>query len=241
MRSMFSLQRTATRIHLAIALVVIAIEAASVTDMTSAIEVERVADALPTISATADTNESEPVVPPATTMTRHEDADPRWTASLTDALGRFADAGLEAFAVDIHVWTAATADTQCHGYAGIFTTPSTGPRVDLCIDYSDSTLGTHLRHKLILHELAHAWIHTHVADATRHAFMGSRGIESWNGADQTHSSRGTEIAADVIVAALHPDPPADPDDTCGYELITSHTTPFARTDTCTASWTADAA
>ena len=47
-----------------------------------------------------------------------------------------------------------------------------------------------------------------------------------------HATRGTEIAADAFMYALHPDEPANDAQTCGYELITGHPAPFGRTDGC---------
>ena len=173
----------------------------------------------------------EPVEP---TVVLHDGVDPRWADSVTDALGRFETAGLEAFPVEVHVWTASDSTTRCRDHKGWFSAPETGPRVDLCLTYHQSDLGTGLRHKLVLHELAHAWIHTHVTDTTRQAFLDSLDIEGWNDHTHAHASRGTEIAADAVMYTLHPDEPANDTQTCGYELITNHPTPFGRTDKCAA-------
>ena len=131
-----------------------------------------------------------------------------------------------------HVWTAADTETRCQGHTGFFSAPETGNRVDLCLDYSEGHLGTHLRHKLVLHELAHAWIHIHVTDTTRHAFLDTFDIAGWNDHNHPHATRGTEIAADAVMYALHPDEPANDTQTCGYELITGQPTPFDRVDSC---------
>ena len=163
----------------------------------------------------------------------HDGTDPRWIDTITDDLARFSDAGLDSFSVDIHVWDPSLSAERCHDHAGYFTNPSTGPRVDLYIDYHDTELGTHLRHKLVLHELAHAWIHTHATDSTRTEFMASRDIDNWNDAATYHPARGIEIAANAVMYALHPDEPANEDSICGYTLVTGHPSPDNRTDPCT--------
>jgi hypothetical protein len=163
------------------------------------------------------------------------DSDPRWIEDIgTDrrTLGR---AGLDTFRVEVDVWPTAAGSDRCHGHAGLFSDATTGPGVDLCIDYISTDLGTHLRHKLILHELAHAWIHGNVSDSTRTEFMTLRGIDTWNDPRTAHPARGTEIAANTIMYALHPDAPANIDHLCGYELITGQPAPAGRPDPCAAT------
>ena len=165
----------------------------------------------------------------------HDGADPRWTETVTGALDRFNTAGLGTFAVDVHVWSADDSAARCRDGAGWFSAPAEGLRIDVCLDYQDTDLGAHLRAKLLLHELAHGWIHTHVDDDTRDLFMASHEMENWNDHDEPHNTRGTEVAANVLMYTLHPDEPTDTDQICGFELITSHPTPFGRTDSCPAT------
>jgi hypothetical protein len=164
----------------------------------------------------------------------HESADSRWNEAVIGAVDRFEAAGLGLFDVDVHVWSAADSTARCHDNAGWFSPLTEGTRVEICLDYQDTDLGTHLRDKLLLHEMAHAWIHTNAGDAIRDIFMASHGIEAWNDHTQPHNRRGAEIAANTMMYALHPDEPTNADQICGYELITGHTTPFGRIDTCTA-------
>jgi hypothetical protein len=63
--------------------------------------------------------------------------------------------------------------------------------------------------------------------------MASRDIDNWNDPATYHPARGTEIAANAVMYALHPDQPANEDSTCGYELITGHASPDNHTDPCT--------
>ncbi len=172
--------------------------------------------------------------PPAPSIELHDDVDPRWTVTITEDLDRFTDAQLGTFAVDVHVWNSTEVDRRCHGHVGYFTNPDAGPRIDLCLGYFDSKLGNHLRHKLVLHELGHAWAHSQLTDTTRQAFMDLRGAKSWNGSETNHAARGTEKAADTIMSALHPDEPASADVLCGYETLTGRLIPIGRIDPCSA-------
>lgn len=166
------------------------------------------------------------------TVTLHGGADWRWYDDVQDALERFEGAGLGAVIADVHVWTADQTE-PCQGHAGWFSVPETGSRVDLCVDYHDTNLGAELRDKLVLHELAHAWIHTNLDDSTRQEFMDLRGAAGWNDPDHAHTSRGTEIAANTIMYALHRDGSSDLEQICGYELLTTTPTPKGHADPCT--------
>jgi hypothetical protein len=54
----------------------------------------------------------------------------------------------------------------------------------------------------VLHELAHAWANAHLDDATRRAFMATRGLDVWHGGDVPWEQRATEHAAEIIAWAL---------------------------------------
>ena len=181
------------------------------------------------------TTDSETQVVDTPNVVVHDGADSRWTEAVTGAFDRFSDAGLGPFAVNVHLWSRSDSAARCHDQAGWFSTPAEGIRIDACIDYQDTALGAHLRDKLLLHELAHAWIHTHVDADTRDIFMDSHDVEVWNDHDQPHNTRGTEIAANVLMYALHPDAPTDADQICGFELVTGRPTPFGRSDGCQAT------
>ena len=186
------------------------------------------------IGPESQTTDSEPHDVAMPNVVVHDGADALWSETVTEAIDRFSAAGLGAFAVDVHVWSRSDAAARCHEQAGWFSTPIEGIRIDLCIDYQDTALGAHLRDKLLLHELAHAWIHTHVDADTRDLFMDSHDVEVWNDHDQPHNTRGTELAANVLMYTLHPDAPAA-DQICGFELITGSPTPFGRSDSCQAT------
>ena len=160
------------------------------------------------------------------------DVDPRWVDSISEDLDRFTDAGLAPVAAVIHVWDASSGSERCHDFAGYFSLPPEGARVDICIDFHDSELGTHLRHKLVLHELAHAWVQANTPRPHRDEFMAVHGAPTWNDPAASHHARGTEIAANAIMYALHPDQPGKPDQICGYERLTGQPGAFGRTDPC---------
>ena len=104
---------------------------------------------------------------PRLRVTLH-DADPRWAAAIATDIDRFERAGLQPVVADVHVWDRERTD-QCNGHAGYFTPTGGVRRVDLCIDFIPGDLGEELRRKLVLHELAHAWIHVHSDDDQQRA------------------------------------------------------------------------
>jgi hypothetical protein len=169
--------------------------------------------------------------PPQSTVTLH-DADPRWTAAITADIESFERAGLDPVVSDVHVWDAERTD-QCNGHAGYFTPTGDGRRVDICIDFNPGELGEELRHKLVLHELAHAWIHVNSPDDQRRHFMSLRGVDNWNDSDHEFH-RGTELAANAVAAMLHPEPPSNADQLCGFEILTGNASPVDRSDPCAA-------
>jgi hypothetical protein len=159
-------------------------------------------------------------------------SDNRWLEFIGEDLDRFVDAGLPQLVVDIHVWDHASASDRCFGHAGVFTVDNGVPRVDICAGPPEGTLGENLRHRLVLHELAHAWIHANVELQTRHEFMDIRRAKTWDDQKAIHTTRGTELAANVIMNTLHPNRPSRSGMMCGYELITGHPSPRGRTDPC---------
>jgi hypothetical protein len=175
---------------------------------------------------------SEGIDSNAAVITVHDGADPRWLPSVESAVARFEAADLTPVVADVHVWAATDADVVCHSNAGWFSVANESARVDLCIDFHDSDLGALLRDKLMLHELAHAWIHLNVDQTVRSEFMHLRGAEGWNDPELTHTSRGTEMAANTVMFALHPGGPSSTRQLCGYELLTGSITPNGGIDEC---------
>ena len=94
-------------------------------------------------------------------------------------------------------------------------------RVDICV----------VEQPLILHELAHAWEHHFVTDATREAFMAATDAPSWEDPNHAHKARGIEKAAYLVAWALE-DAPLQRfsaglymDDLANYELLTGSPSP----------------
>ncbi len=85
----------------------------------------------------------------------------------------------------------------CAGKAGRAVTVENGYRLDLC-----STRPTNYTKKLVLHELAHAWVDRNITVEQRQDFMELRGVDVWN--DHTYDwwTRGTEHAAEILAWGL---------------------------------------
>lgn len=107
---------------------------------------------------------------------------------IDEALGRFAAAGLPLpeLRIYLHPNTA-----PCDGHPGLFNQDRSDHRIDLC--------GSS---EFALHELAHAWEHHYVSDATRAAFLAHTGLPVWNDAATPWSRRGVEAAAQVVAWGL---------------------------------------
>ena len=102
----------------------------------------------------------------------------------------FARAGLDLPELAIYVHDSTEA---CGGWLGLFDADGSGRRIDLCGN-------------VLLHELAHAWEHHHVTDATRQAFLEYANLEVWNDHDTPHPARGIEHAANVIAWGVSSQP-----------------------------------
>jgi hypothetical protein len=96
-------------------------------------------------------------------------------------------------------------DPQCEGRSGLY--DRTTRAVLLCFDAasmrggSDTTLHRS-EQRVLLHELAHAWIETHTSAEQRTAFLDLHGLERWNDLTGFWHRRGTEIAAETFVWVL---------------------------------------
>ena len=93
-----------------------------------------------------------------------------------------------------------------------------------CTDQTPTTN----RH-LLLHEIAHAWLHDHLDPATQAEFMSRVDAQSWNDADDPWNTRGVEWAAEILAWELNDQPPdalpsiGSPDCdliTDGYQILT---------------------
>lgn len=58
----------------------------------------------------------------------------------------------------------------------------------------------------LLHEMAHAWANENLTAGDREAFIGHRGLATWNDHDHAWDQRGTEHAAETMAWALLDDP-----------------------------------
>lgn len=116
-------------------------------------------------------------------------ADTEMAAAIRDAIARFESAGLALPELTIHVHSTSAG---CRGNSGLFTATESGGRVDLCVRVQYT----------LLHELAHAWEHHKVDDATRQRFLTLSGLEAWNDPEADWDERGVEAAAQVIAWGL---------------------------------------
>lgn len=60
--------------------------------------------------------------------------------------------------------------------------------------------------RILLHELAHAWLNANVGEATRDAFVAEMGLSTWDEAAQPWAQRGIEWAAETLAWGLHDEP-----------------------------------
>lgn len=112
------------------------------------------------------------------------------------AVDRFDRAGLDLppLQLEFHGET-----TPCQGYYGSFT-DSDPVQVDICGFNNNRFLPA--PKKMILHELAHAWLFHNLDEGTKTLFLEFRDLETWNDPTVDWSLRGFEQAAEVIAWAL---------------------------------------
>ena len=135
--------------------------------------------------------EPEPVVPPATTVIYGGTAGQRAMVERAMELMERAQLPLPELRVFIH------ADREgCGGYNGRFHFKDDPFRVDICL--ADI--------RVALHELAHAWEHHTLDDATRLAFMEFAESLSWNKWAHSHNFRGIEQSACAIEWGVREEP-----------------------------------
>jgi hypothetical protein len=131
--------------------------------------------------------------PQAAVTSSMSDVD-RQAALTTWARGRFAAAGLD-------VPTAAVVFESgfdaCGGANGRFWAAT--DKVSICVSSSASE---RVLRPLVLHELSHAWAHTHLTDDIRAWFVELRGASSWNSSSDPWGERATEHAAVVMAWGL---------------------------------------
>ncbi len=112
---------------------------------------------------------------------------------INEAMAAFTDQGLILPELRIYVHDS---DSGCDGHLGIYSNGGDKRRIDIC----------HFDPSVIRHELAHAWEHHHMNDATRSAFMDQAEVVSWSDPETGHHARGIERAAYLIAWGLDSDP-----------------------------------
>jgi hypothetical protein len=116
--------------------------------------------------------------------TQAQQAMGRW------AEDRFRDAGIGIPSLDLQFHSERTG---CNGRLGLFA------------DGTAHFCGIHvndLSRRTLMHELAHAWIDSHVSVSLEVRFLRLRGLEAWNDHEVEWEQRGTEHAAEIMAWAL---------------------------------------
>ena len=109
------------------------------------------------------------------------------------ALSRFETRGLDLPPMTV---TFHRARARCTDFQGLWTSWDGGMRIDICVG------GDMRRKRILLHELAHAWLSVHLGPDDRDAFVTRRGIQGWSGRHIERESQGIEQAAEIIVWGL---------------------------------------
>ena len=138
---------------------------------------------------------------------------------VAEAIAQFESAGLALTAVQIDFYDSTDG---CGGHAGLFVP---APRN---LESSIDQISICNRHKLILlHELAHVWMHYNLDDATKAAFVEHRGLASWSNSNGPYADQGIERAAQTIAVTLNQTEATDNEAIvryiCDYELLTGNT------------------
>lgn len=169
---------------------------------------------------------SEPAAAPVVADAAEDDLDPFGIygadadeqAEVEQALATFEANGLPLPELRIYVHDS---KAGCADALGRFRLHGDVHRVDICL----------VEQPLILHELAHAWEHHFVNDATREAFMVATGAPSWEDPNHAHKARGIEKTAYLVAWALEDAPlqrissGLHMDDLANYELLTGSPSP----------------
>ena len=126
---------------------------------------------------------------PSTDRTTITGGSDEQRATVTWALGRYADAGLDLPVLHFDLHPDASG---CSGNRGYFSPSSTPWMVAICTD----------ERFLVLHELGHAWAEHTLSDVDRTAFVEFRGLESWNDPETSWRARASEDAANTLAWGL---------------------------------------
>jgi hypothetical protein len=150
----------------------------------------------PASTATTTVRATSPQ-PPAAGAVRAIGATAAEEALLAWAKSRFHAAGLTLPAIDVYY---APDSQSCDGLAGYAAAGGETPlQVHLCSGADPQSL---VAHRVLLHELAHAWAAATLTERTRKEFLTLRHLPSWEDAGTPWELRGTEQAAEVMAWAL---------------------------------------
>jgi hypothetical protein len=133
------------------------------------------------------------LAPPTHGEIRIHEASPELSEAIDEAVALFDEAGLWLPELDIYVHRD---KSVCSDAPGLFNKNGDAHRVDICTD----------GRSVVIHELAHAWEHHNVKDATREQFMALVGATSWNDGVDHWAARGVEQAAMAIQSGVLTDP-----------------------------------
>jgi hypothetical protein len=86
--------------------------------------------------------------------------------------------------------------SRCSEFEGLWTSWDDGMRIDMCV------AGEKKRKRILLHELAHAWVAVNLDQESREAFMARRGLPGWNGPGIERESQGIEMTAEIMMWGL---------------------------------------
>lgn len=117
-------------------------------------------------------------------------ATPDHVSFIENALTTYQDAGLDLPHLRIFVHEERSG---CGGWAGIYDSDGSANRIDLCGE-------------VLLHELAHAWLHHNLDQTRRTAYMERMKLTVWHDPSTRHSARGVEHAANLVGWGVQNDP-----------------------------------
>lgn len=124
--------------------------------------------------------------------------DPGEARVLADVYGLFADAGLSVPQVPVSFHIDAL---HCGGYRGMQRTLENGAiTIDVCLGHDIEEIEQTGRHRILVHEMAHAYLERTLSERQRTDFLELRGLREWG--TGPWESRGAEHAAELLVWEL---------------------------------------
>jgi hypothetical protein len=155
---------------------------------------------------------------------RRHGLSPELSDAVDEAVALFGLSGLWLPDLDIH---SHVDKAECSQASGVFNLDGSGSRIDMCTD----------RVCVVIHEVAHAWVHHNVSTATRERFSALVGATLWNPHSGQWHERPVELAAEAIGWGLPTDPlpsvyvDRSKELQSRFEMITGKTSPrLANTD-----------